>query len=139
MRKIVILVSVEVCILCGSVVAGIMTDLLPLWVWVAGMVLFGAVIPLALYHRECIHWMARHVPAPGDTPMHIPPKPSSETPRPDTTRMQEAKERSAQADIDIRTTLYDLNFKLSRWLTPSSYHTDKDKEQDSDEPRKSQD
>ena len=56
MRKVIVLISVELGLIFCAVVVGIMTSLLSLWVWATGTGIFLVVIPLGLYCRECLAW-----------------------------------------------------------------------------------
>ena len=53
----------------------------------------------------------------------------------DSGSMQEAKQRSAQADKDFRTFWYDVNTVIARLFTPASYRKDKSDDRDSEGPQ----
>ncbi len=54
MRKVILLISMEVGLAFGAVVVSVMTPLVPLWVWATGAGVFSVLIPLVLYYPE---WM----------------------------------------------------------------------------------
>ena len=56
MRKGVLFISFEIGLIFIAVVVSVMTTLFPIWVWVAGAGIFSILIPLSLYHGECLAW-----------------------------------------------------------------------------------
>ena len=52
-------ISLEICLVFFAVVVSVMTTLLPIWAWAAGAAGFGVLIPLGLYHQECIALIKR--------------------------------------------------------------------------------
>ena len=66
MRKVVLLISCEAGLLCIAIVGSIMTDILPVWGWSIGAVLFLVVIPTILYWPEVKTELMAHGTDPGD-------------------------------------------------------------------------
>ena len=56
MRKIALVISLELGLILAAVVVGVVTPLLPIWAWIAGSAVFFVLIPLGLYGRECVEW-----------------------------------------------------------------------------------
>ena len=57
MRKLLLLVAFESCVICVGVVANSLATAIPIWVWGVGVSLFGVVIPVALYGTEAKAWI----------------------------------------------------------------------------------
>ena len=75
MRKVLLVISLEVGLICATVVVSVLTELFSIWAWTAGVAIFDVLIPLGLYHRECIAWCKRSKTA---MTSHPPSHPSSE-------------------------------------------------------------